>query len=231
LKSAWEQYKTHFNALVPITLIMGAGLYLQAILVFLNRGSSASFGMLYLVTTIIYFVGIIWAVPALLHRVNKLDQPMTTGEAFSSAKPYILPVFVAGLITVIFTVIGLILLIIPGIIIGVYLTFSVYVVVLENKHGMDAIKASKDYVKGHWFGVFGRLLLVGIIIAIVGGIIGWLGQMILGLNFGMLVRNIASLILAPFAVLAQFTLYKNLRALKGTVPSSAPAPVAPMQNI
>src|SRR6476469_540174 len=126
LKTSWNQYKTHFNSLVPIMLLAAIGLVLQLILLLAgsdapfaqvgSAGSSASLGgttgILLLVASLVYLVGLIWGLAALINKiVNKLDQPMTLGQAYSAAKPMIWPWFITGLLAGIFTVLGLILLI------------------------------------------------------------------------------------------------------------------------
>jgi hypothetical protein len=231
LKESWEQYKKHFNLLVGIMLLAGIGLYLQTILLFFTSDGntvSAGIGILALLATIIYIIGMLWGFAALLNKINHLDQPMTVGQAFSAGKPWIWPLFVVGLLTGIFTIIGLILLIIPGIIVGVWLSMSMYVAIAEQRKGLDALKASKKYVEGYWWPVFGRLLLIGIIIGVVSAIIGGIGQMILGYKLGTLLQNVVSLVLVPLAVIYQFGVYNNLKSVKGAV-STAPV-AAPVQS-
>lgn len=227
-KGAWTKYKQHAQVLIGIMLISGAGLYLQTILLWstkptvrvgangvITSSGLAGMGALTLVAILIYIVGMIWGYSALLNKVSKLNQPMGIQQAFMSAKPLIWPLFLTGLLAGIFTIIGLILLIIPGIIVGVFLSFALYIVVDENKKGMDAIKASKDYVDGYWLPVFGRVILMAIVIGFITGIIGWIAQAGLGYNIGMLVQNVIGLAVAPFAVLYMYDMYKNVKQLKG----------------
>lgn len=227
-KGAWAKYKQHAQVLIGIMLISGVGLYLQSILLWSAKSTVqvgangaiitsglAGMGTLALVATLTYIVGMIWGYSALLNKISKLNQPMGIQQAFMSAKPLIWPLFLTGLLAGIFTLIGIILLIIPGIIVGVFLSFALYIVVDENKKGMDALKASKAYVDGYWLPIFGRVLLMGIVIALIAGIIGGIAQAILGYNIGMLVQNVIGLAIAPFAVVYMYDLYKNVKQLKG----------------
>ncbi|HEX3099639.1 MAG TPA: hypothetical protein VHQ41_01560 [Patescibacteria group bacterium] len=228
LKSSWEQYTKHYESLVPIMLVAGIGLYLQTI-VALFASHSASMGILIMLSSLIYILGMIWGFAALLNKIHKIDQPMTVGQAFTNAKPLVWPLFITGLLVFIFTLIGLIGLIVGAIVVGVYLSFALYIVVNENKSGMDAVKASKDYVTGYWWPIFGRALVIGIVIGVVAGIIGKIGQMILGYNLGLLLQGIASLALTPLAVIYQYQVYLNVKSVKSgagsmSAPSSTPAP-------
>lgn len=236
-KKTWEQYSKHAQVLIGIMLIAGIGLYIQTILLFtaspasvqvsesgsitMTGGAMAGYGALALVAMIIYIIGMIWGYSALLNKINKLNEQMGIKDAYMSAKPLILPLLLTGLLTGIFTLIGLILLVIPGIIVGVFLSMAMYVVVAEGKKGMDAVKASKAYVDGYWWSVFGRILLMTIVIAVISGVIGSLAQSVLGYKIGMLIQNVIGLALTPFAALFMYNMYLNLRQIKG---GSAPAP-------
>lgn len=245
LKGAWAQYKQHFNVLVPIMLLAGVGLYLQTIILFtmapkvvvvgqygMHASSSglAGYGILALIATLVYIIGMLWGITALINRVNKLDQPMTLSQAFTNAKPLIWPMFLTGLLVAIFTIIGLILIVIPGIIVGVWLSFSLYIVVAENKSGMEAIKASKAYVQGYWWPIFGRALVIGIIIAVISGVIGAIANAIIGIRLGTLIQDIVGLGLAPLAILYQYAVYLDIKKIKsgsGGTSVAASVPVAP----
>lgn len=239
LKGAFEQYKKHFNSLVPIMLVAGIGLYLQTIFLFLGTpdlkaGASmqvaGTYGILILLASVVYIVGMIWGTTALLNKVTKMDQPMTLGQAYSAAKPFIWPMIITGILVGIFTIIGFILLVIPGIIVGVWLSFAMYIVIAEGKSGMEAVKASKAYVTGYWWAVFGRLLLIGLVVGIISAVIGGIGQAILGLQLGTLLQNVVSLVLTPLALLYQYSLYLDVkRAKSGAAPAPTPmtAPQTP----
>ncbi len=221
LKDSWASYTKHFNSLVPIMLVAGIGMYIQCLLLFFGTDDSMgvqvnpTFGILAAIAAIIYIIGMIWGFAALLNRIQKLDQPMTLGQAFTAAKPLIWPLVITGILVAIFTLIGLVLLVIPGIIVGVWLSLAMFIVVDEQKRGMAAVKQSKEYVKGYWWSVFGRFLLIGLILGIVSAIIGNIGIMILGVKLGTLLQNIVGLILVPFAVLYEYGVYKNIKAVRG----------------
>ena len=48
-------------------------------------------------------------------------------------------------------VVGLILLVIPGIILSISLCLAFYLVALENKGAVDSLKSSHALVKGYWW--------------------------------------------------------------------------------
>ena len=58
-----------------------------------------------------------------------------------------------------FIILAYLFFFIPGVIISVYLAFSVFVFIDEEKRNMDALKRSWSLVKGNWWKVFGRVVL------------------------------------------------------------------------
>ena len=60
-------------------------------------------------------------------------------------------------------------LLIPGIVLAIYLTFSNYFLVIDNKKGLRALTTSKYYVEVDAWGVFWRLLGPVLIILIAFG--------------------------------------------------------------
>ena len=234
LKSAWDKFTKHFNVWAPIMLVAGIGLYLEAILLLMNPGQRGYItgpeGILGLLATIVYIVAIVWGFSALYLRVMKFDQPATLKQAYLTAKPYIWPMVVVGFLTGLFTMIGLLLLVIPGIIVAVWLSFSYYIVIDENKRGMDALKASKEYVSGYWWPVFGRLVVVVIALCVVNIAASTLLHALLGVNLGTIADSIFVFLITPFVVLYQYELYKNLKQVKGAAVPQVAAEPAPASD-
>jgi len=94
---------------------------------------------------------------------------------------------------------GFLLLIIPGIIFSVWFAFSPYVFVAENLRGIAALKRSRELVRGRWWPVFGRILVITGIAVIVSWI-KFIGPLV------------AVFILAPYTVVYFYLLYQDLNA-------------------
>ncbi len=62
---------------------------------------------------------------------------------------------------------GLILLIIPGIIFGVWFAFAPYFLVDQDLNVIDSMKSSKNLLKGRFWKVFGRLFALVVFVAVV----------------------------------------------------------------
>lgn len=61
----------------------------------------------------------------------------------------------AGLVVILLCL----LLIIPGVIWGIYYSFVIYTIMLRGKKGREALRYSKELVKGQWWRVFGVVLV------------------------------------------------------------------------
>lgn len=94
-------------------------------------------------------------------------QPVgTIQEEIRQAVPKVLPLVVVGLLTLAAIVGGLILLIIPAIIFGVWFSFANLAVILSDKGAVAAMKYSKSLVVGRWWEIFVKLLVPAVVIGI-----------------------------------------------------------------
>jgi hypothetical protein len=111
------------------------------------------------------------------------------------------------------TVGGLLLLVIPGIYIGVRLVVSIEALVVEGRRGTQAMGRSWALVGGHWWHAFGTLVVAWLLIGVVDSVLtlpfgdtGWVVQ--------GLVSAVATTVTMPYGVLVGVLLYLDLRARK-----------------
>jgi len=83
----------------------------------------------------------------------------------------------AGLITVVIVVIGIIMLIVPGIIFACRLAFVPYLVIDKKMEAMEALKTSWEMTRGHGWKIF-FIGLLGFLIIIAGLIVLFFGVII-----------------------------------------------------
>ena len=98
---------------------------------------------------------------------------------------------------------GLILGVLPGILVLVWFSFSFYILLEEERKGMDALLASMEYVRGDWWNTFGKLLVIWLISLLI-GIIPFIGSLL-------------SILFYPFLTLFMVAVYHDLKSRKGTV--------------
>lgn len=67
--------------------------------------------------------------------------------------------------------VGFALLIIPGIIITIYLQFSIYALAMGSEYGAPSLKQSYHDVKGRWWTVVGKLFVLGLWLLLIYGVV------------------------------------------------------------
>jgi len=153
-------------------------------------------------------------IPALLEVVRSGDGGTTA--SIKGAYRFAFGIFWSFLLIIIiqlFISLGsFVLFIIPGIIVGVYISFSVFTRTLDGFKGFSALTESYSLVRGRWWPVFGRSLFMALIIGIVSIVISLIthgvpiiGQVILGIT------------VVPVAFIYQYLLYNNLKATRQQV--------------
>lgn len=123
------------------------------------------------------------------------------------------------LATIIVAVLGL-LLILPGLVVAIWLTFVIFIIVFGNETvaSFQLLGRSRELMRGYWWPVVGRLAFIGLISGLISFIFG-LAVEALGPSYSLLL-NLLFFILAPFFVCYTYLLYLNLVQAKGAIEES-----------
>ena len=114
----------------------------------------------------------------LLSRIAATGRGQTEGlqEEFARAIRAWPPLFLAGVIYLLAIGLGGLLLIVPGVILGISLMFEEFAVVLEGRGPIQALNRSHNLVWGHWWRTLGLVILMvlplWVLFAIVSGLMG-----------------------------------------------------------
>src|SRR5206468_3309699 len=65
---------------------------------------------------------------------------------------------------------GYLLFIIPGIIFSIWFIFAPFILLIEDRKGIDALLQSKAYMKGYWWAIFLRVIFMYIAVVALFGI-------------------------------------------------------------
>jgi len=112
------------------------------------------------------------------------------------------------------TMLGFLLLIIPGIIVSVWFVFAQMTFVQEGLRGVEAMRASRLYVKGRWWKVFGRLLALTLGVLLVYLALGVLASFTIPDQQFLqdVLFSLINLVVMPWSIVYVYFLYKDARA-------------------
>jgi uncharacterized membrane protein (DUF485 family) len=229
MKKGWDLYIENFQKFATPIIIMIVPYLIYYVALY--YGSPALLLLIFLLSIIMLIVNL-WIAIVIIEMVNNLykkqtfDQNKIYESSFRKIPSYLLVAILTGLIVMA----GLILLIIPGVIFAIWYSFSTYTNILDGKKGTNALKASKDLVKGRWGATFWRLVIPTLAIyIIVMVVIIALAYMFTGGNFdanslsqNILVNVLSSVIfvvLTPLFATFSVILFNNLKETKQSQPS------------
>ncbi len=135
-----------------------------------------------------------------------VDEDCTISQSLGRARPLTFSFLYLTVLFIFILLGGFFLFVIPGIIIFVWFYFAWYILVEAKAKGMNALLMSKEYVRGLWWGVFWRIIVIGIALAIVSAILNKIPYA------GPVISN---LILTPLGTVFIYVIYQDLKAIKG----------------
>ncbi len=211
LQGVFDTYGKTFAVLIPAALIVFTPVALIAAL----ASESASGG---LISSLVGLVASAWYSGMVVRTVQDVQDgrvDASIGQLFSSVTGVILPLILVGFIVGIGVVIGLVLLIVPGLIVLTLWAVASPVVVVENPGVFASLGRSRELVRGNGWQVFGVIVSVFAVILVVSIVIGSVGAVGDSFVLFFLVQLLLSVALAPIYALAAAILYFALRDAHG----------------
>lgn len=210
LTEAWSLYKAHWQHLLTIALAVYAAVaVIGLVLGLLFEGWFAGI-LIALVSTVATF----WLQGALVKAVEDVRDgrpDLSFAETLGRVRPQLPAILVAGILAALGILLGLLLLIVPGLVLLTWWVLVIPVVVLENRRASEAFGRSRELVRGYGWNVFGVIVLTILVL------IGF--RIVLDLVLFPLSNELQSFVTelivgtvaTPFAVVAWTLLYFRLR--------------------
>jgi hypothetical protein len=106
---------------------------------------------------------------ALIARIDAVARgaPLSLGAALSVGLQRLAAMILSGFVVIIVVVIGLCLLIIPGLILMIWLVFAPFAVVILRRGPIQSLSYSYAIVRGHWWRTAALLTIIGIVLMVV----------------------------------------------------------------
>lgn len=223
LKSTWQIYKARWKTFLGIMILP---VIVSFSFFIFGLGPISWLKILFFVIFILFYIAFwFWTLVSLLYAIKERDLKIGVKESFkkgwSKLNPFIWISFLAGFIT--FG--GSLLFLVPGIIFVFWFILRNYVLVSEDLRGMSALLRSRQLVKGNWWPVFWRFLVISLI-----GIIAAL-TLISGADFlfpffgdkiSPIVNFVFNLFYTPFIFVFGFLIYEELKRQKEKIPFEPP---------
>jgi tetrahydromethanopterin S-methyltransferase subunit G len=225
IREAWEMYKSHWRHLLTISFVV----YLAIALVSLVLAVILTDWLAGLLATAISLVALFWVQGALVKAVEDVRDgrpDLTLGETFQRVRPQLGSIIVAGILAGLGIVLGLILLIVPGLILLTWWVLIIPVIVLEQRSAGDSFSRSRELVRGYGWGVFGVIVLTILLLIGFGIVLGIVLSPFEDWLRSFLSNVISGTLTAPFIAVTWTILYYRLRAAKEPAEQAVPAPPA-----
>ena len=211
LQTVVDTYGKTFGVLIPAALIV----YTPVALIAAISGDSAAGGLLALVVALIASAWYTGMVVRTVQDVQDGHVDASIGQLFSSVTNLIGRLILVGIVAGIGVVVGFLFFIVPGLILLTIWCVASPVVVVEDTGVFESLGRSRELVRGNGWPVFGVIVSVFAIIVVVSIVIGSIGA--IGDSFVLifLVQLLLNVALAPVFALAAAVLYFALRRAEG----------------
>jgi hypothetical protein len=213
--------------LVPVTFIQAW--LMQSILITATESFEdfdAMTGQLLVVTLVFAAIQLLLVQPFLIAAITKAAADAYLGERVSIGRTYRfalsrLPAILwITIITTVATLVGFILLIIPGVIAAIRLALAPAILVVEDVRGTSAVGRSWNLTNGHFWRVLGTMFLAGLISTVGVAVVTLPTEFLAatmatdGWFISTVGQVVASVVTTPFSILIIVLLYFDLRVRK-----------------
>jgi hypothetical protein len=214
----WRVYVDQASVLMPAAAVV---FVVSGLLSFVLAASASVAGaLLGLVISLVARTLFTGMVVELVADVQDGRRDSSSGQLLRAATPFIGPLILVGLVAGVATVIGLFLVIVPGLILITIWSVFPPVIVLERPPGLKALARSRELVRGNGWRVFAVILVLFVGVFLVAGVLELVAASA-GEGAGIVVSVIVGVLTAPLTALASAVLYFDLRGLAGS-PAEAP---------
>lgn len=210
-REAWAEYRGKLGIYVPIALVPAL---IQLVMV-LGAGSIGGGTILLFVGGVIALVIFsILAQGALLLIAIHSGETMSFGEAYRKSMSYFWPMVWVSILTSLLVGGAMILFIVPAIIMSYWFVFALVLLFAENDRGFKALLKSREYVRDYWGAIFGRVLLLGLLVGLVAQIPAYILTGLQLHTVSTLYSTLIYLITVPFSAIYSVKLFQQLKSIK-----------------
>jgi hypothetical protein len=219
IREAWQLYKAQWRHLLPLALVVYLALSL------ISLALAAALGWVGAIAGgFVSLAGIFWLQGALVEAVADVRDgraDLSIGETLRRVQPRIWAIAAAGILAALGILVGLVLLIVPGLVLLTWWSLILPVIVLERTAVMESFGRSRGLVRGNGWNVFGVIVLTILLLIAVSIVVAiallWVPEEIRT----YVTDVVGNTLTAPFIALAWTLMYYRLREPQ---PAAEPPP-------
>ncbi len=222
LNESWLLYRRFFARFFVTAAVVFIPLDFVGALAAEAGGDVAAAAVWGLISLVVTVVGIFWVQGALVEAVRDVRDgraEVGIGELYTRTRPRLPTLIAAGVLAGIGIVLGLILLIVPGLYLLTRWALIAPVIVLERRSAGEAFSRSAEIVRGNGWSVFGLIVMTIIGAALARGAVRILFSWLPGFLDAWLGGVIANSLVVPFVAVAWTLAYYHLMGA-GRAPAS-----------
>jgi hypothetical protein len=210
----FEIYRDQFTLLIPAALLVFIPVAIITGLVY--AGGMTVLGAL--LVTAIATIATVWFQGMVVEAARDIldgRRDHTIGSLFRSVVPVLVPLAIAGLLIGLATIIGFILIVIPGLIVLTFTAVVAPVIVIEREGVTDAVGRSIQLVRGHAWQVFGVIVVLFLLEFIANQVLRALANSADTFVVYAVAALVVSVLVSPLRALGASVMFFELKALKG----------------
>lgn len=229
LARTWALYKELYQPLIVLTALFGIGAFLNisiqdSLTAIAQNSSGISQAAVKVVNTAVniaisglYFSFIFAAMVYLVHEKNR-GRTLTLQEAFELARKKYIELFIVGLFMFLIMNGGLLVVIMPFFF-SVWFYFAVFVVLLENERGLNALAKSRYLVHGMFFRVLGRYTVITLLLFLAFSAL-WFLLLVPVVGWALFSTAFIALALVafPFFITYEYFRYEDISSVERNIP-------------
>jgi hypothetical protein len=207
IRRVFEIYVDRASVLMPAaaTVFVFTGILSTVLLT-----RSSGLGLLSLLISFVATMLFTGMVVELVADVQSGRRDASAGQLLRAVAPVLGQLLVVGTIAFAAIVVGLVLIVVPGLILLTIWFVAAPVIVLERPPGLAALGRSRELVRGNGWRVFAVILVLDVFVGVFAGVIEAAADGA-GTGVGIVVTVVLGVLTAPLPALASAVLYFELR--------------------
>jgi hypothetical protein len=226
LQEAWDLYRRFFWRFVLTAAVVYVVLDLVSAIVDRASGESIPSALVWgAIALTLTIIGAFWMEGALVEAVSDVRDgriDTTIGDLYTRTRPRLPALISAGILATLGIIVGLILLIVPGLFLLTRWALIPAVIVIEKRRAGDSFDRSWELTRGHGWTVFGSLVVAFIAYVVAQGVFRAIFAVLPQFAEIWIGGVVAHSVTTPFIALTAVVLYFRLARMSAGVDPANP---------